>query len=99
MLICVWGPLSNFVLVVVGVCAGGGRPPVMDGRRSEQGWLVVRAVPMLISVHDPGWFRAGDMMVMGFPLGGSPMRSLSLWRPSTRTWQQRKFGSWPLCIG
>jgi hypothetical protein len=33
------------------------------------GWLVVRVgcarTPSLISVHDPGWLRVGDMMVGG----------------------------------
>jgi hypothetical protein len=27
--------------------------------------FVARAAPSLISVHDPGWFRIGDMMFDG----------------------------------
>ena len=33
-------------------------------------WVVCARAPSLISVHDPGWLRVGDMMVDGvIPLG------------------------------
>ena len=40
--------------------------------------------PSLISVHDPGWLRVGDMMVDGVIPLGEALRPLSLLRPSTR---------------
>jgi hypothetical protein len=59
----------------------------------------VRAGSSLISVHDPGWLRAGEMVVDGVIALGEAVRRLGLWRPSTRAWRQGLVGSWPRRIG
>ena len=53
---------------------------MMGGACARLAVLVVCArAPSLISVHDSGWFRVGDMMVDGvvIPLGGA-LRPLGL---------------------
>ena len=64
---------------------GGGRPGGPSAERLTGVvlalFVVCARVPMLIWVRGPGWFRAGDMMVMGSPAGGRSMRPLSLCRP------------------
>jgi hypothetical protein len=41
-------------------------------------WFVCARAPSLISVHGPGWFRVGDMMVDGVIPLGEAMRPLGL---------------------
>ena len=63
-------------------------------------WPPMGSFPWPPSVHDPGWLRAGDMMVMGCgSRWGSAVRPLGLCGPSTRAWRQQSVGSWPRCIG
>ncbi len=53
------------LICAVGFCQAPSRVVVGAGR-------VCARVPMLISVRDSDWLPVvGDMMVMGFPLGGS----------------------------
>jgi len=61
--------------------------------------VVCARVPMLISVRDSGWLPGRRHDGDGVPAGGSAVRPLGLWRPSTRTWRQQGVGSWPRCIG
>ena len=66
--------------------------------------LVVRVVcaraPSLTSVHDPGWFRGGDMMFDGVIPLGEALRPLCLSGPSTGWWRREHAGSRPrrICV-